>query len=154
VVPQVSGIITQILFREGQTVRKGEALAEIDPRPLREQLLQAQGALTRDQAQLANAQVVLSRDQTLLSQYSIALHVVETQTALAKQLQGTVMTDQAAANMARLNLGYSRVVAPVAGRIGLRQIDLGNYINAGNATGIAVITQVTPIDVAFTVPQD
>jgi len=154
VVPQVSGVITQILFREGQTVKKGQALAEIDPRPLREQLLQAQGALTRDQAQLANARLVLQRDQTLLAQDSIARQDVDTQAALVKQLEGTVMTDNAAVGMARLNLGYSRVVAPVSGRIGLRQIDLGNYIGAGGGTGIAVITEVTPIDVAFTIPQD
>jgi len=154
VVPQVSGVITQILFKEGQTVKKGQALAEIDPRPLREQLLQAQGNLTRDQAQLANAKLVLTRDQTLLTQDSIARQDVDTQAALVKQLEGTVMTDQAAVGMARLNLGYSRVVAPVSGRIGLRQIDLGNYIGAGGATGIAVITEVTPIDVSFTIPQD
>ncbi len=154
VVPQVSGVITQILFKEGQMVRKGEALAEIDPRPLREALLQAQGAQTRDEAQLANARITLQRDQTLLTQDSIARQDVDTQAALVKQLEGTVMIDKAAVNTARLNLGYSRVVAPVAGRIGLRQIDLGNYIGAGGATGIAVITQVTPIDVAFTVPQD
>src|SRR5262249_35311928 len=128
VVPQVSGVITQILFKEGQIVRKGEALAEIDPRQFREQLLQAQGNLTRDQAQLANARIRLQRDQTLLTQDSIARQDVDTQTAQVKQLEGVVMTDQAAVNIARLNLGYSRVAAPVAGRIGLRAIDLGNYI--------------------------
>jgi multidrug efflux system membrane fusion protein len=154
VVPQVSGVITQILFKEGQTVKKGEALAEIDPRPLREQLNQALGNQTRDEAQLANARLVLQRDQTLLAQDSIARQDVDTQAALVKQLEGTVMTDKAAVGMARLNLGYSRVVAPVQGRIGLRAIDLGNYINAGSATGIATITEVTPIDVQFTVPQD
>ncbi|HEY0435895.1 MAG TPA: efflux RND transporter periplasmic adaptor subunit, partial [Phenylobacterium sp.] len=154
VVPQVSGVITKILFQEGQTVRKGEAIAEIDPRPLREQLNQAQGALTRDEAQLTNARLVLQRDQTLLAQDSIARQDVDTQAALVKQLEGTVMTDRAAVGMARLNLGYSRVVAPVSGRIGLRAIDLGNYINAGSATGLATITEVTPIDVSFTVPQD
>ncbi|MFL5298096.1 MAG: efflux RND transporter periplasmic adaptor subunit [Phenylobacterium sp.] len=154
VVPQVSGVITKILFNEGQVVRKGEALAEIDPRPLRESLLQAQGNQTRDEAQLANAKLVLQRDQTLLAQDSIARQDVDTQAALVKQLEGTVMTDRAAVGMARLNLGYSRVVAPVSGRIGLRAIDLGNYIGAGNSTGIAVITQVTPIDVQFTIPQD
>jgi multidrug efflux system membrane fusion protein len=154
VVPQVSGVITQILFKEGQVVKKGEALAEIDPRPLREQLLSAQGNQTRDEAQLANARILLQRDQTLLAQDSIARQDVDTQAALVKQLEGTVMTDKAAVGIARLNLGYSRVVAPVSGRIGLRQIDLGNFIGAGGAAGIAVITEVTPIDVSFTVPQD
>ena len=154
VTPQVSGVITQILFKEGQTVKKGQAIAVIDPRPLQMALLQAQGNLTRDEAQLANAKVLLERDRTLLAQDSIARQDVDTQAALVKQLEGTVMTDRAAVGTAKLNLGYSRVVAPVGGRIGLRAIDLGNYIGAGSATGLATITEVTPIDVEFTIPQD
>lgn len=154
VTPQVSGVITQILFKEGQVVKKGQAIAVIDPRPLQMALLQAQGNLTRDQAQLANAKILLERDRTLLAQDSIARQDVDTQAALVKQLEGTVMTDQAAVGSAKLNLGYSRVVAPVSGRIGLRAVDLGNFISAGSATGLAVITQVTPIDVEFTIPQD
>jgi multidrug efflux system membrane fusion protein len=154
VVPQVSGVITQILFREGQVVRKGEALAIIDQRPLEMALMQAQGVLTRDEAQLANARLVLERDRTLLAQDSIARQDVDTQAALVKQLEGTVTTDKAAVGTAKLNLGYSRVVAPVSGRVGLRVVDVGNYINAGASTGIVVITEVTPIDVEFTIPQD
>jgi multidrug efflux system membrane fusion protein len=154
VTPQVSGVITQILFKEGQTVKKGQALVVIDPRPLQMALLQAQGNETRDEAQLANARLLLARDETLLKEDSIARQDVDTQAALVKQLEGTVMTDKAAVGTAKLNLGYSRVVAPVAGRIGLRAIDLGNFIQAGSSTGLAVITEVTPIDVQFTLPQD
>ncbi|WP_372784359.1 efflux RND transporter periplasmic adaptor subunit [Phenylobacterium sp.] len=154
VTPQVSGVITQILFKEGQTVKKGQAIAVIDPRPLQMALLQAQGNEKRDEAQLANAKLLLQRDQTLLAQDSIARQDVDTQAALVKQLEGTVMTDKAATGTARLNLGYSRVVAPVGGRIGLRAVDLGNFIQAGSTTGLATITEVTPIDVEFTIPQD
>ena len=154
VTPQVSGVITRILFKEGQTVKKGQGLAIIDPRPLQMALLQAQGNQRRDEAQLANAKLLLARDQTLLKEDSIARQDVDTQAALVKQLEGTVMTDQAAVGTAKLNLGYSKVVAPVAGRIGLRAIDLGNFIQAGSATGLAVITEVMPIDVEFTIPQD
>jgi multidrug efflux system membrane fusion protein len=147
-------VITKILFKEGQTVRKGEALAEIDPRPLREQLNQALGNQTRDEAQLANARLVLQRDQTLLAQDSIARQDVDTQAALVKQLEGTAMTDKAAEGTARLNLAYTRISAPVGGRIGLRTVDEGNLVSSGDATGIAVITQTEPIDIAFSIPQD
>lgn len=154
VTPQVSGVITQILYREGQMVTKGQALAVIDPRPLQIALQQAQGQLARDQAQLTNARLLLERQQTLLAQDSIARQDVDTQAALVRQLEGTVTADQAAVSSARLNLGYSRVIAPVSGRVGLRPIDVGNYVNTGSTTGVAVITQVTPIDIEFTVPQD
>jgi multidrug efflux system membrane fusion protein len=154
VTPQVSGVITQILFKEGQTVKKGQAIAIIDPRPLQMALLQAQGNETRDAAQLDNAKLLLERDRTLLTQDSIARQDVDTQAALVKQLEGTVMTDKAAVGTARLNLGYSKVISPVAGRIGLRAVDLGNFIQAGSATGLAVVTEVMPIDVQFTIPQD
>jgi membrane fusion protein, multidrug efflux system len=152
VTPQVSGVITQILFKEGQLVKKGQAIAVIDPRPLQMALLQAQGNETRDEAQLANAKLLLERDRTLLTQDSIARQDVDTQAALVKQLEGTVMTDKAAVGTAKLNLGYSRVVAPVGGRIGLRNVDLGNFIQAGSSTGLAVVTEITPIDVEFTIP--
>jgi multidrug efflux system membrane fusion protein len=152
--PQVSGVITQMLFKEGQMVRAGQPLAQIDPRQFQMDLLQAQGALTRDQAQLASAQVTLARYQTLLTQDSIARQDVDTQAATVKQLQGSVMADRAAVGTARLNVGYARIVAPVSGRVGLRVVDAGNYIGAGDATGVAVITTVSPIDVEFTVPQD
>ena len=152
--PQVSGTITQVLFKEGQMVRAGQVLAQIDPRQFEMDLMQAQGALTRDEAQLAAARVTLARYQTLLAQDSIARQEVDTQAATVQQLQGTVMTDRAAVGTARLNLGYARIVAPVSGRVGLRVVDVGNYIGAGDASGVAVITTVSPIDVEFTVPQD
>jgi membrane fusion protein, multidrug efflux system len=154
VTPQVSGVITQILFKEGQIVKKGQAIVVIDPRPFEMALLQAQGNQTRDEAQLANARLLLERDRTLLAQDSIARQDVDTQAALVKQLEGVVATDKAAVGMAKLNLGWSRVAAPVAGRIGLRAVDLGNFIQAGSPTGLATITEVTPIDVQFTIPQD
>ena len=152
--PQVSGTITRILFREGQTVRRGQELVEIDPRPLRMALTQAEGQLTRDEAQLANARLTLGRYRTLLAQDSIARQDVDTQAATVKQLEGVVTTDRAAVGTARLNLGYARVVAPVSGRVGLRAVDVGNFISAGDANGLVVLTKVVPIDVEFTVPQD
>ena len=152
--PQVGGVITQILFREGQMVKRGQTLAVIDPRPLQMALLQAQGSLTRDQAQLTNAKLTLTRFRTLLTQDSIARQDVDTQAATVKQLEGTVMTDQAAVGTAKLNLDYSRVTAPVDGRVGLRAVDIGNLVSANDTNGIVVETQVAPIDVQFTVPQD
>jgi multidrug efflux system membrane fusion protein len=152
--PQVSGVITEVLFREGQIVKRGQPLAQIDPRPFKMALLQAQGNLTRDEAQLASAKLTLSRYQTLLSQDSIARQEVDTQAATVKQLEGVVMTDRAAVGTAQINLGYTRIVAPVAGRVGLRVTDVGNYIGAGDTNGVAVVTTLSPIDVEFTVPQD
>jgi multidrug efflux system membrane fusion protein len=152
--PQVSGVITQVLFKEGQMVRKGELIATIDPKPFEMALTQASGARLRDEAQLEAARVTLKRYQTLLQQDSIARQDVDTQAALVKQLEGTVTIDRANEGTARLNLGYARIVAPVAGRVGLRTIDAGNYIGAGDTNGVAVITQVAPIDVEFAIPQD
>jgi multidrug efflux system membrane fusion protein len=152
--PQVSGVITQVLFSEGQIVKKGQLLVTIDPRSFEIALQQSIGARQRDEAQLDSARVQLQRYQTLLSQDSIARQDVDTQAALVKQLEGTLVMDRANESTARLNLGYSRIVAPVAGRVGLRTIDNGNYIGAGDANGVAVITQLAPIDVVFSVPQD
>lgn len=152
--PQVSGTITQVMFREGQTVQRGQPLVQIDPRPYQMSLMQAQGNLTRDEAQLATARLTLTRYQTLLSQDSIARQEVDNQAATVKQLEGVVMADRAAVGTARLNLGFARITAPVSGRVGLRVTDVGNYIGAGDANGVAVITTVSPIDVEFTVPQD
>ncbi len=153
VTPQVGGVITEILYKEGQTVQKGQTLAVIDPRPFQIALNNAQGTLARDQAQLTNAKLQLTRDQTLLKQDSIAQQDVDTQAATVGQLQGNVTSDMAAINSAELNLGFTRVIAPVSGKVGLRPVDLGNYINAGATTGVAVITQVNPIDVEFPIPQ-
>ncbi len=152
--PQVSGVITEILYKEGQVVKKGEALATIDPRPFQATLDQATAALARDVAQLDAARVQLERYQTLLKQDSIARQTVDTQDALVKQLTGTIAVDKANESTARLNLQWAHVVAPIGGRVGLRPIDVGNYINAGNATGVATITQIMPIDVQFSIPQE
>ena len=152
--PQVSGMLTQVLFTEGQMVRKGQLLAQIDPRPFEQALMQAQGTRQRDEAQLENARLTLARYRTLLAQDSIARQDVDTQAALVKQLEGTVMTDRAQESTARLNLDHTRITAPVSGRIGLRTVDAGNYVTSGDAAGLATITQVAPIDVQFSIPQD
>jgi membrane fusion protein, multidrug efflux system len=151
--PQLSGNIFTINFREGQVVAKGQLLAQIDPRPYRLALAQAEANLTRDQSQLNLARVDLHRYQVLLSQDSIARQQVETQAATVKQQEGIVAADRAAVGTARLNLHYTSITAPVAGRIGLRQADIGNYVTPGDANGIAVITQTDPIDISFAVPQ-
>ena len=151
---QVGGVLTDVLFTEGQTVQKGQLLARIDPRPYEQALMQAQGTRVRDEAQLEAARVTLARYRTLLGQDSIARQDVDTQAALVKQLEGTVITDRASEAAARLNLEYTRITAPTTGRIGLRTVDPGNTITANAATGIAVITRMTPVDVQFSVPQD
>ncbi|MBI3706969.1 MAG: MdtA/MuxA family multidrug efflux RND transporter periplasmic adaptor subunit [Proteobacteria bacterium] len=151
---QISGQLTQIAFQEGQTVRQGDLLAEIDSRPYLLALDQAQGQLARDQALLRNAQVDVTRYRTLAAQNSIAQQQVDTQVALVRQYEGTVRTDQAQVDSARLNIIYCHIVAPVSGRVGLRQVDAGNYVQTSDSNGIVVITQVQPITVIFTVPED
>lgn len=152
--PQVSGPLTQVLFKEGQNVRKGQVLATIDPRPFEMALQQALGQRMRDEAQLAAAKVTLERFETLLKQDSIARQEVDTQRATVRQLEAAVVSDKAAEGTARLNLSYTRIVAPIEGRVGLRLVDVGNPVSTGDANGIAVITKLTPIDVEFAVPQD
>jgi len=154
VTPQVAGVITQVLYTEGQMVKKGQLLATIDPKPFEAAVAQAAAARMRDLAQLDSARVQLERYQVLLKQDSIARQTVDTQDALVKQLAGTVALDRANEDTARLNLQWSRIVAPVAGRVGLRPIDAGNYIASGAASGVATITQISPIDVQFSIPQD
>lgn len=150
--PQVSGVLTEVRFTEGQVVRKGDVLAVIDPRPFEQALAQSQGQRARDEAQLAAARVTLQRYQTLWAQDSIARQEVDSQIALVKQLEGTVQSDRAAEDSARLNLAYTRLTSPITGKIGLRAVDPGNMIQAGSTT-IATVTQMTPIDVQFAVPQ-
>jgi len=152
--PQVSGILQKINFSEGQLVKAGQVLATIDPRSFEMALLQASGQRQRDEAQLASARVTLERFRTLLEQDSIARQEVDTQAALVKQLEGTAMTDRAAEGIAKLNLSYTQIKAPITGRVGLRVVDMGNLVSSGDAAGIAVITQLSPIDVEFAVPQD
>ena len=152
--PQVSGVITNIYYHEGQVVKQGEPLVQIDARPFQLALNQATAQLARDEAELENARVILERNRTLLAQDSIAKQDVDTQAATVKQLIGTVESDRAAIGTARLNLTYSKVVAPISGRLGLRPVDIGNYVATGDTTGVATITQVEPIDVAFTLPAD
>jgi membrane fusion protein, multidrug efflux system len=151
--PQLSGNIFTINFTEGQIVHEGQLLAQIDPRPYRLQLAQAEANLTRDQAALELARTNLKRYRTLLEQDSIARVEVDTQAATVSQVEGTVAADRAAVGTAKLNLQYTSITAPVTGRIGLRLADIGNYVTPGDANGIAVITQASPIDVSFAVPQ-
>ena len=152
--PQLAGTLFSIDFREGQMVTKGQLLAQIDPRPYKLALSQAEGTLGRDQAQLAAARADLARYTQLLQQDSIARQQVDTQTATVHQLEGTVASDEAAVGTARLNLAYTSITAPVSGKVGLRQADIGNYLTPSDTNGIVVITQTAPIDVAFALPQD
>ena len=152
VTSRIAGNLTQIAFTEGQMVKAGQLLAVVDERPYRVALQQAQAQLARDQAALANAQLLLKRDQTLLAEDSIARQDVDTQAATVKQDEAAAQADAANVNNARLNLGYCRIVSPITGRVGLRQVDVGNYV--GTSNGLVIVTQLDPIDVTFTLPED
>ncbi|MDB5986674.1 MAG: efflux transporter, family, subunit, partial [Nevskia sp.] len=144
----------QVGYTEGQNIKQSEFLAQIDPRPFQAALKQAQGTLAHDTALLEEAQIDLQRYETLVKQDSIAQQQYDAQKALVHQYEGTIKTDEAAVDTARLNLNYSHITSPVTGRVGLRLVDPGNYVQTSDSGGVAVITQIDPISVIFTVPED
>jgi len=151
---QISGVMQKILFTEGQTVHQGDSLAQIDPRPYEAALQQMQGNLRRDQALLANAKLDLQRYEGLVKEDSVAQQQLDTQRALVDQYKGTIESDEGQVKTANVNLLYTHITAPVTGRVGLRQVDQGNYVTPGDANGIVVINQLQPITVIFSIPED
>lgn len=154
ILPQVTGQILQVPFKEGEVLKKGALLVQIDPRPFEAALLQAQGQLERDKAQLEEARVDFKRFDTLAKQDSIALQQRDDQLYLVQQLEGTVKLDEGLVQAAKVNLEYTRITCPFTGRVGLRLVDPGNVVYTPDTTGIAVITQEQPITVIFPVPED
>jgi membrane fusion protein, multidrug efflux system len=151
---QISGYLLKVDFTEGDEVKKGDLLAEIDSRPYEATLAQAKGQLARDEAMLRGAQVDLTRYQGLAAQNAVPRQTLDTQIALVAQDQGTVEADKASVKAAEVNLQYCRILSPIDGRVGLRQVDQGNYVTPGDANSLVVITQLQPISVLFTVPED
>ena len=151
---QINGQITQIAFTEGQMVKQGDLLAVVDPRPYELQLEQTQGTLAKDQALWKQAQADLARYQILAKQDSIAAQTVDDQVHLVEQYAGQIKVDQGAVDNAKLNLVYCHITSPVGGRAGLRQVDLGNFVTSGDASGIVVVTEIQPISVLFSLPED
>jgi len=151
---RVDGAIVKVNFTEGQFVHEGDALVEIDPRPYQVALEQAQGQLAKDQAQLKDVQIDLERYKLLFKEGVIPQQQLDTQEASVGQSHGSIQADQAAIDSAKLNITYSHITAPISGRVGLRLVDVGNIVHATDTTGLVVITQLQPISVIFTLPQD
>ncbi len=151
---QISGTLQKILFTEGQLVHEGQILAQIDPRPYEAALQTAQGNLRRDQALLADARLDLTRYEGLVKEDSIAAQTLDTQRALVDQYLGSVESDKGSVRTAEVNLLYTRIVSPVTGRVGIRQVDQGNYVTSGDTNGIVVVNQLQPISVLFSIPED
>ncbi len=151
---QINGYLMSVAFQEGQHVKAGQFLAQIDPRPYQVALEQAQGQLGKDQALLKNAQLDLQRYNTLVAQNSIARQTRDTQSSLVAQYQAAIVSDKALIDVQKLNLVYCHIISPVTGRVGLRQVDPGNYVQTSDPNGIVVVTQLEPISVIFTLPED
>jgi multidrug efflux system membrane fusion protein len=151
---QIAGQLQKIAFTEGQLVHQGDFIAQIDPRPYEAALQQMRANMRRDQALLADAKLDLKRYEGLIKEDSIAQQQLDTQRALVDQYEGTLASDAAQINTAQLNLQYTHIVSPVSGRVGLRQVDQGNYVTPGDANGLVLINQLQPITVLFSIPQD
>lgn len=151
---QITGQLTEVHLKEGELVKQGDLLAVVDPRPYDVALQQAIGTMQRDEALLKNAQTDLERYKKLVAQDSLARQQLDTQQALVRQYEAALVINQALVDAARLNVTYTKIVAPLTGRIGLRMVDKGNYVTMGDTTGIAVIIQIQPISVIFTIPED